>query len=161
MSNAVFGSDAPPTTPITLSPSRLHYSFFPFNPCFSLLCFSPINCLLCLSFFTLLMLVEGLRANAVIVSGFKAPQMPACFFFQSTETKPRLQQICQLQVWGQVCVPHFPRPQTCCSFATLCMTQSLEGHFLQVKFKSLHLQWGVMKKNSFLHSLTNERRWCI
>lgn len=147
MSNAAFGSDAPPTTPITLSPSRHQHSFFSFNPCFSLLCFSPINCL---PFFILLMLVEGLRANAVIVSSFKAPPMPAC-----------LQQICQLQVRGQVCVPHFPRPQTCCSFATLCMTRSLEGHFLQVKFKSLHLQWGVMKKNYFLHSLTNERRWCI
>lgn len=118
MLNAAFGSDAPPTTPITP-----RHSFFPFHPCFSLLCFSPINCLLCLSLFTHLMLVESLRANAVIVSGFKALQMSACLFFKAL--KPNLAfNICQLQVRGHFCVLHFPQPQICSSSTTLCMTQS-------------------------------------
>lgn len=123
-----------PTTHLSLSLSFSRHPFFPFH---SLLFPSSVslNCLLCLSLFTLLMLVEGLRAHAVNVSGFKALQMSACFFFffvfQRAKTKPRLQQICQLQVQGQVCVPYFPMPHCCtqllqtrCSTTTLCMTQS-------------------------------------
>lgn len=65
----------------------------------------PLPLFLChqlvFSVFTLLMLVEGLRANAVNVSGFKALQMSACFFFScSRALKPSHGQICQ--VWGQV-----------------------------------------------------------
>lgn len=83
MSNAACGSDPPPTSHFpSPSPDIL---FSPFIPCFSLLCFSPINCLLCLCLFTLLMLVEGLRANAVNVTGFKALQMSACLFFFSSK----------------------------------------------------------------------------
>ncbi len=124
MSNAVCGSDPPP--PLTLSFSQHPSLIFPVIPCFSSLCFCPINCLLSLSLFTLLMLVEGLRANAVNVSGFKALQMSAVFF-QSAKTKPRLQQICQLQVRGQVCVSYFPgltAARNCCKHAILLQQPS-------------------------------------
>lgn len=90
---------------LSLSPSSSQHPslLFPAPP--RLLCFCTISCLLCLSLFTLLMLVEGLRANTVNITGFKALQMSYYFFFfQSTITKPRLQQICQLQVQGQVLI---------------------------------------------------------
>lgn len=63
----------------------------------------PLPLFLCyqlvFSVFTLLMLVEGLRANAVNVSGFKTLQMSARFFFFSCSRalKPSHEQICQVR----------------------------------------------------------------
>lgn len=121
MSNAVCGSDPTPTSPLSNSPSPNILLFLPpFHSLLFPLCFSPINCL---SLFTLLMLVEGSRANAVNVSGFKALQMSVRFFFWSAKSKPRLQQICQLQVRGQVCVSYLLQPlaaaRICCKHVLL------------------------------------------
>lgn len=62
-----------PTSPLLHRPSLFLHS-----PSFFY--FASGNCLLCLILFPLLMLVKGLRANAVNVRGFKALQMSAHFF---------------------------------------------------------------------------------
>lgn len=63
-------------------------------------------------------------------------------FFQSTRSKPRLQQICQIQVQGQVCVSHFVGPH-CCKHAVLLKHPLwLKARKLtssHVKIKSMHI----------------------
>lgn len=77
MSKAVCALDPPTTSSHVLSPNILQFPSLLFLP-------FPSFLSLCLFLFTLLMLVEGFRANAVNVIGFKALQMPVCLFQSAT-----------------------------------------------------------------------------
>lgn len=92
----------------------------------------PLPLFLChqlvFSIFTLLMLAEGLRANAVNVSGFKALQMSACLFFFSCSRalKPSHGQICQVR--GQV--PYRIQKKKVPPKNAARPEASMQGHFL-------------------------------
>lgn len=118
----------------------------------------PLPLFLChqlvFSVFTLLMLVEGLRANAVNVV-LRLSRCQHVFFSCSRALKPSHGQICQ--VWGQV--PYRIQKKKSPT-KKRCTTWSKWARSLPAKCKPRHIQRQLMK-NSFPHSLTNERRWCI